>query len=276
LDDDYSSVVSITNVGSQTTQFVSKVYYNGGTYTLGMRELAVGETATYDIRKLRDQRVTDVNGNMIPTTATVGQFTWSILRATDATRLNGRSEVTSRLQRASSSYSCPVCCPNTGPGYSVNGGVVPYVDGFSNNGINEDWIDCYGRDVRFPGIIPGLHVADSSIASAVNDGNGMMITEGLNVGVTEWESDIYNYYFFWDDGMDCYPQYDYREDSGPITVVPNINIQAIKGVGKNRTAKIRVEVSNNSNNSPITLTLSRNSGATVRLILQVPIVQLEQ
>ncbi len=74
LDDDYKSVVSITNVGSQTAQFISKVYYENGSYTLPMRELAIGETAAFDLRKLRDDRLPDRDGNIIPATATVGQF----------------------------------------------------------------------------------------------------------------------------------------------------------------------------------------------------------
>ena len=262
LDNDYSSVVSITNVGNQTARFSVKIYFDGGTYTPKPQELTVGQTASYDIRKLRDQRIPDERGNLIPLAATVGQFSWSILGPTDGVRLNGRSEVVSRSRRTDASYSCPVCCPLTGPIYSVNGGVAVYVDGFINNGVNEGWWDCYGRDVIFDGTIPGLHVVDEEMATSTMMQTGLMKTDGWEPGVTSWSSDIYNWYFFWDDGMDCYPQYDTAQSQGPVEVRPNVNIDDFKAVGKDQTASIKVTVTGNSNNSDITLTLEPNTQTT--------------
>lgn len=224
LDDDYSSVVSISNVGSQTAEFTVKIYFDGGAYTPKKQELAVGETASFDIRKLRDQQIPDERGNVIPTTATIGQFSWSILRATDGVRLNGRSEVISRSRHVDSSYSCPVCCPNTGPMYSVNGGVAVYVDGFIYNGVNEEWYDCYSRQVIIDGLIPGLHIVDQEIATSTMMQSGLMKTEGWEVGGTSWSSDVYTWYYYWDDGMDCYPQQDTAQSQGPVDVDPRIEI----------------------------------------------------
>lgn len=232
LDDDYSSVVSITNVGSQTAQFSTKIYYKGGTYTPKLSELAVGETASFDLRRLRDERVPDQNGSVIPATVTVGQFSWSALRASDEIRMNGRSEVVSRSRRVSSSYSCPVCCPNSGPFYGVNGGITPYVDGFSLNGVYEEWADCYGRTVIYDGAsIPNLSVTDPNIASATMMSYGTMQTNGLAVGGTEWFSE-HLYWRYFDDGMDCYTDVYNTYSSGPIAVVP-IHRGQIQAQGSN-------------------------------------------
>jgi hypothetical protein len=113
LDDDFSSVVSITNVGKLKAQFLVKIYFEGGTYTPTTQELEVGETATFDLRKIRDERIPDERGNLIPQTATVGQFNWSVLRGNESVRLNGRSEVVSLSHGVDASFSCPVCCPYT-------------------------------------------------------------------------------------------------------------------------------------------------------------------
>ena len=98
LDDDYKTVVSVTNVGNEATQFIVAIHYDGGRYMLAIRELAAGQTAVYDIKKIRDEQIPNQNGNVIPMNVTSGQFRWSIAKTSPSeARLIGRSEVVSRL-----------------------------------------------------------------------------------------------------------------------------------------------------------------------------------
>src|SRR5262245_50513034 len=79
----------------------------------------------------------------IPLSVSGGQFRWSLI-GDDAQRLIGRSEVVSLSNNVSSSFSCPVCCPDSfsslviTPGSSVGpvgGTALLTVDGFET--------DCY-------------------------------------------------------------------------------------------------------------------------------------
>ncbi len=51
IDDDYSTIVSITNVGAQPARFQIEIRYPGGPYSLKPRQLEPGQSATFDLRK---------------------------------------------------------------------------------------------------------------------------------------------------------------------------------------------------------------------------------
>ena len=219
LDDDYSSIVYINNVGSETAQFTAKIYYAGGSYMLATQQLAAGATASFDIKRLRDNRVPDRNGNIIPATATVGQFAWSMLHITDGTKLIGRSEVVSRSQKVSSSYSCPICCPNSGPSFDpqpillfAGGSFSYYLDGF--------WVDCYGREAGVTAESLAVNVAEPNIATAIM-GNGLFSADGVSVGETYWYANYYTWQYQ-DDGIDCYNISYFTNTGGEIGVRPVI------------------------------------------------------
>jgi hypothetical protein len=224
LDDDYSSIVYINNVGSQTAEFNVKLYYTGGSYTFAKQQLAAGATASFDIKRLRDNRAPDRNGNLIPLNATVGQFAWSMIHITDETKLVGRSEVISRSRKVDSSYSCPVCCPSSGPSFSPIAVFVAagnyydyYLDGF--------WFDCYGRNAGVTAESLSVNVAEPNIANATMS-SGLFDATGVLDGETSWSAD----YWFWqyqDDGMDCYNISGYTSTGGPITVANDILFRTV-------------------------------------------------
>lgn len=76
LDNDLSTVVSITNVAPVQSEVVVQINYPGGPYLLNPRRLAAGETAIYDLKKIRNQQIPDGNGHTIPRSVTGGQFKW--------------------------------------------------------------------------------------------------------------------------------------------------------------------------------------------------------
>jgi hypothetical protein len=53
---------------------------------------------------------------------------------------------------------------------------------------------------------------------------GSMKTDGLSMGATEWYSEVYTWYNYWNDNMDCYPAFDTAQMNGPVTVDPKVEI----------------------------------------------------
>ncbi len=220
LDGDYSTVISITNIGSEPAGFTATIKHESGKYMPQARILAVGETATFDLNKIRDEQIPDKDGNTLPKTAKMGQVHWSVLRGGDTVRLIGRGEMTSASRQVSSSYSCPVCCPDSfselvaspnSPVILQNGFAAVYVDGI--------WLDCYNNSVGpfgYPYAV-SWWCEDPSIVSFTTSGSNYN-ANGLLAGFTLTEASALDVYYF-DDGMDCYSNYFTYTDPDDATVV---------------------------------------------------------
>ncbi|MEK6337581.1 MAG: hypothetical protein AABM67_21890, partial [Acidobacteriota bacterium] len=213
IDEDYSTVVAVTNVGNQPARFQVEIRYPGGPYSIKARELAIGETATFDLRQMRDEQQPDRTGKTLPLTLDQGQFHWSLAPTRGEPRIVGRAEVVSRSGRVASSYSCPVCCPDSGPyggfdpsAYGLN------VDGFVYTNAHGDYYDCYFNYYQGSLSFYQMWTYDTSIAT-VNGGE----LNGIAVGDTE-VAGLYNYWYWSNDGMDCYVQYDTGGDNAPVDV----------------------------------------------------------
>jgi hypothetical protein len=145
LDDDYSTILSITNVGDKIGKFTMQVNFDGGFYALYPQEIAPGATTTFDIGKLRDEQTPDSENRRLPRNLTMGQIRWSLVGGS-VTRLIGRSEVISRSDKVSSSYSCGVCCQNS----YANSRITPdlataYFTDTSQFAAQQQDEDCYGN-----------------------------------------------------------------------------------------------------------------------------------
>jgi hypothetical protein len=210
LDGDYSTLVSITNTLAQPTRYLATIKYKGGKYSPNLKELAAGETTLFDLRKIRDEQIPDKDGSVIPPSVTGGQFSWSLIGG-DSLRLIGRAQVTSPSKRVSSSYSCPVCCPNSFAGFGftpstsagpVGGTAILAVDGF--------YVDC-SRNVYGPYAVSpyGLWVEYPSVLSIEMISNGSAQMGCLSLGQSRFggfvDGDWYD-----SDGIDCYAR------SGPF------------------------------------------------------------
>lgn len=110
IDGDFSTIASITNVSALPTHFIVQIKYAGGTYMLDPQTLTGGATATFDLRKIRDEQIPDRDGNTIPLSVEGGQFRWSVF-GPGIGRLIGRAEMLSESSGISSSYSCGTTCP---------------------------------------------------------------------------------------------------------------------------------------------------------------------
>jgi hypothetical protein len=215
VDGDYTTIVNVTNITNQSASFIVDIRYPGGHYFLPAKELAVGGTASFDLRQLIREQKPDGKGNVIPLSTTGGQFHWSVFGGVASSKFIGRSEVVSLSQGVSSSYSCPSCCPDSGPfGYIVSPGSV-LVGGFASAGTEGQTIDCNG----FVTDVGGLYISpwwteNGSIASVNSQGE----VQGLSVGETSVDGSWTCY--IWSPGPDdCYRETDQASDSQPMDVV---------------------------------------------------------
>lgn len=219
VDNDYSTIVVVTNVGNEPARFQVEIRYPDGPYSIKQRELAAGETATFDLRKLRDEQQPDRTGKTLPPMLDRGQFHWSIVATHGDPHIIGRAEVVSRSGRVASSYSCPVCCPDSGP----NGGFDPNayglsVDGFVYTNAHGDYYDCYFNHYQGSLSFTSMLTYNTNIATV--DAAGQL--GGVAVGNTEVEGD-YDYVEWSNDGMDCYRYYGGGSDTAPVDVTPHID-----------------------------------------------------
>ncbi len=216
IDGDYSTIVSITNVSDKKSEFTAYINYEGGRYIYAARRLEVGETAVFDVRKIRDEQIPDGKGQKLPESFKVGQFRWSIHGGGIGARLLGRAEVVSRSERVTSSYSCTGCCPSVFAGASVNpGSVIVLVDGFAPVGAEETDADCYGNSWSFAPGIEQWECHNTSIA-AMDYYTGQHAVEGVAPGATYvWASWEYEQFIY--DGQDC-------RDYGPGQAVANCDV----------------------------------------------------
>jgi hypothetical protein len=119
--DDFTTIIYITNISDGSAEFVAQIHYDGGKYVLGVRKLAAGETAVFDMKKVIDEQKPDYGKRLLPKNLQLGQFKWLVHGVTGGKIiLNGRAEMVSRSQRISTSYSCAPPCT-----VAVWGGVDP-------------------------------------------------------------------------------------------------------------------------------------------------------
>jgi len=156
--------VSITNASNAQAQFVVQINFPGGPYLLDPRKLPAGDTATFDLRQIRDRQIPDRNGHTIPTSVTGGQFRWYIH---SGGHLIGRAEMLSLARGISSSYSCGIPCP---PHYS-HGYIDPEpadVDVGDSQGVSvvEIDVDSYSNEYGpYSATVDSASSSDNDIAT---------------------------------------------------------------------------------------------------------------
>jgi len=228
VDNDYSTIVVLTNIGNQPARFQVELRYPGGPYSIKQRELAVGEAASFDLRQIRDEQQPDRIGKILPANLDRGQFHWSLVVTPGEARIIGRAEVVSRSGRVASSYSCPVCCPDSGPaGHFDPNAYGLSVDGFVYTNAHGDYYDCYYN--YYLGSVSFSQIFTYNTGIATVDGGGQL--NGIAVGSTDVEGD-YTYLEWYNDGMDCYQYYGYGSATAPVQVL-RVTWTTPGGVGQN-------------------------------------------
>jgi hypothetical protein len=222
VDDDYSTVVYITNITDLPQEFVGQVNFEGGTFGMKPRRLAPGETAEIDLRKLRDEQKTDDLKRQIPKNIENGQFRWATHGKTGGKlALIGRAVMKSKSNRIMTSYSCNDPCP---PSYS--GFLSPPLLRLSigESGLMTAWEEGhYDQGYDYPSSFGPYQVGGSwsvdsiDSSSMIVDGTGATFT-GISPGTTNVFVIIGEYQSYVYDGRDCYDNnYTYIiSDGGPV------------------------------------------------------------
>jgi len=187
LDGDYSSIASIANVGATGGTFSAVITYAGGVYRVAPELLQPGATATFDLRKIRDQRLPGLDGGVLPADAAKGQFKWSIAGPVFTARLNGRMEIVSKRTGQSSSYSCGQCCPDSYYYGILNPVPVTTASGASMGfSVLSQMQTCSGSTGgQLYAYANSWYVADTSITSVTTTGYGTASADGLDGGASD-------------------------------------------------------------------------------------------
>jgi hypothetical protein len=220
VDDDYRTIVNITNISDHTASFIVDIRYATGHYFVPAKDLAANGTATFDLRQLIREQKPDNQGNVIPLSTTGGQFHWSIFGSPPSSKFIGRSEVVSVSNRVSSSYSCPACCPESGP----FGSIIPPDPMFAGESqtvhTTGTVYDCNGYPTNVGGLsIQDYGVDDPSIVSYSPDSGYSTVVEGLATGETNingtWSWDQWDLVDGW---SQCVESRGDSTDSEPVNV----------------------------------------------------------
>jgi hypothetical protein len=253
-DQDYTTIVNITNISDHPATFHVDIRFPGGHYFLPDKELAAAATATFDLRKIISEQKPDNQGNVIPLSTTGGQFHWSIFRSLPESRFIGRSEVISVSNRVGSSYSCPSCCPDSGPWGSINP-TSPVIVGNSFIGGTAGVIydGCTGYATPIGWFSMEFWIDNESIASYDPDSGGSTTVTGLSLGETtlhgswswdNWESDGWS---------QCWETRGESEDSQPVNVVPTLTVG---------TVSVTPNHVNTTQDATFSVTIAASSGVT--------------
>jgi hypothetical protein len=225
VDGHYTTIVTITNVSDQPASFIVDIRYPGGHYFLPSKEVAVGGTATFDMRELIDEQKPDKLGTVLPLSATGGQFHWSVFGGPITSKFIGRSEVVSLSQRVSSSYSCPVCCPVSGPFGDIvfSGQINVNVNGLKQVNTTGYITDCNGTQTDIGGLsMDTWWTNDPSMVSLDTTFGTSPVLKGLKVGETYINGKWFYNQFDSDGGEQCTRTYNESTVSCPVDVHPTV------------------------------------------------------
>ena len=243
LDDDFQTRVTITNIGNGPATFAAHLKFAGGTYSLGIRKLERGATATFDVRALRDAQQPDAFGSILPAGAESGQFYWSIRDSFNAgARFSGRSEIVSVKHQVASSYSCALCCPDSfGRAWVAPDSVTIDVDQTTAVSLYAEYDDCYGNSQSYAMSGSGWSY-NTSIASIFEE-DGWVYVRGLDGGstnaTTQWTDYVYT------------DTSDWCSECEAICVEQSVSAQASMSVQVRAAAyPVNIRINQNIGNNP--------------------------
>ena len=221
IEGDNRAVLHIKNVDvpgdGQKRQAMAKLYFDGGEYNLPLQEMDAGQTVEVDIKKLRDDQVKDVLGNVIPLTVTGGQLDWNV-RANKG-QFIGRLIEYNPVTGVAASFSCVGDCPcnSTFRNGSINPGVIQgfFADTFGLASTETD-IDCNGQNTFTFDVGPseGLQYFSSNESVVTVSGNTATLVGAGSASITaNWDAlNVTTHCFFTAEG-DCNEA---RCDTSPV------------------------------------------------------------
>lgn len=119
VDGSTSTTIYLKNVTAQTQKYTVQVDFEGGSYVLGLQELAPQATFKLDLRALWDSQKPDQHKTVIPLEAKGGQVHWSVI-GPDNHVMIGRSEYVRQAHGIASTFACSNCCPDSFYGGAID------------------------------------------------------------------------------------------------------------------------------------------------------------
>ena len=202
LDGQFQSRVYLTNMGTKRAAIGGHILPNGGAaYFIDSHYLDPGETAVFNLRKIRDQQTPDPKGVTLPKDVVAGQFQWSVLFGGESQHFLGRNEVLDPTSGISASFSCAYCsCPYSTTSASLSPGAVTLGINSSFSGISIFGVEvntCSGAYVDDYHINPpSWSIASPNILSLTTNASPSVV-KGLAVGKTSFyaplSTPVYSY-----------------------------------------------------------------------------------
>lgn len=205
IDQDLSTIVSLTNTGTVSSGVVVQLNYPGGTYLLDPRPLAAGETVFHDLREIRDKQIPDRNGRTLPRSVKGGQFKWFIYGfGPGSGRVIGRAEMISESQGISSSYSCPGgnCPPEFSYVFFDNPEPFMVPGNTAHVEAYEIWCDAYGCYGPIGANVTSWDNSHPLTATLIDSGAEADLV-AIDGGSTTFSVNIGYDRYGWD-GLNCY------------------------------------------------------------------------
>lgn len=241
-DTDYTNAPMVANVSSETMRVQAMVKGSTFTYVLPIQSVPPGTTQAFDVDALRRNQVPDINGVLIPLTATTAKFHWMPVMPVRHPGLIGRTELLSLSEKRASSFSCGGNCS---PYVAVQGPYWytelwgSYQHPFVTNARISDWYevdyDEYGTGYQYPRgtgwTLDNLSSQDSSIVSVGSSSSpiGDTISTGTP-GATNLTYKFYNYVGIIEQDDSCELTDNGGNEWNPVTTAPDLNITGVKNL----------------------------------------------
>ncbi len=110
IDGGYNTQLNIMNPSEKEADYCVFLFFEGQNYTYTGKRLKAGEVLQIDIKRLRDERVPDEFGRVIPGEATQGQA--KLMVHGSAKKLLGEALIFSETEGVSHTLGCQACPPN--------------------------------------------------------------------------------------------------------------------------------------------------------------------
>jgi len=263
IEGDNRAVLHIKNVDApgdgQKRQAMAKLYFDGGEYNLPLQEMDAGQTVEVDIKKLRDDQVKDVLGNVIPLTVTGGQLDWNV-RANKG-QFIGRLIEYNPVTGVAASFSCVGDCPcnSTFQRGEINPGVIQgfFADTFGLASTETD-IDCNGQNTFTFDVGPseGLQYFSSNESVVTVSGNTATLVGAGSADITaNWDAlNVTTHCFFTAEGDCNEARCDTSQVGNPLAdILANVlavDFLDVTVVGTNRTASFILNSANLNPDTP--------------------------
>jgi hypothetical protein len=235
LDEDYTTLVTVTNISLKQALFTVLISYPGGEYALDPQKLKPGATAVFDLNQIQQEQIPDRSGQTIPREVKEGQFVWSVFHGRNQVKLIGRMQIISKTNRVSMSYSCELCCPWSIYQASLSATQVSIgVGGTGNVQSSERDINCFGGLGPYYLVTADWGIGDQGVATVSPTTSNTTTVTGVGGGSTQVDSVWTGEHWFFNSSFD-----DCDMDPVPVFMVADVavivvdNVTAVNGIKVN-------------------------------------------